>query len=123
MVRDDVLVRGHDRFAGTERRRDERSGGLVATHQFDDDIRFGIGDQMGRRVRQPFGRDAARPGCREVSTGHTGQGERGAVGSGQSFRELEQRTDHLTADGPGAEDTDTQRRAAHRGTPRQAAGT
>ena len=62
---DDVLVRGDDRLAGAERRRDQGVGRLVAAHQLDDDVDLGVGDEVGRRVGQEVRRDpgVARP-CR-----------------------------------------------------------
>ena len=69
VVGDDVLVGGDDRFAAAERGGDQGSRRLVATHQLDDDVGLGRGDQVGRRIGQEIGRNAGTARAIEVPAG------------------------------------------------------
>jgi hypothetical protein len=110
---DDVLVRGDDRFAGTERRRDERMGGLVAAHELDDHVRVRRPDKMGRCVGQQLTGDARCASSIEVAAGDTGKDHGGAVGGRDTIGSLQDAADDGATDRAGAEDGDTERRAGH----------
>ena len=109
VVRDDVLVRGDDRLAGTECGRDERPGRLVATHQFDDDVDLGRGHEMRRRVRQQVCRDPGRAGLRQVAARHADDLERRSVGRRQAVMAVQHPADDGATHGAGAQDSDAQR--------------
>jgi hypothetical protein len=84
VMRHDVLVGGHDRLGGTERRSDQRPRGFVAAHQLDDDIGVGRRDQVRGRVRQEVRRDSIAPRAFEISTRDAGQDKRRPVGMRRS---------------------------------------
>ena len=117
MVRDDELVCGDDRLAGSERGRDQRVGGFVAAHQLHDDIGVVRGDEVRRRVGEHLGRQTALPRRVEVANGDRRQLESTAVGRRQAIAQLAQASNHLRPNGSGSEDGDAQRSATHRATP------
>ncbi len=110
----DVLVRGHDRLAGTERRRDERPSRLVAAHDLDHDVHLGIRDEVGRAVGQQVGRDPGRAGAGKVADGDATDRDAAAISGDETVGMREHAIDHGTSHRPGTEQGDTQRRAAHR---------
>ncbi len=50
VLRQDLLVRGHDVLAGAQRRRDQRVGGLRAAHRLDDHVHVRARDEVRGRV-------------------------------------------------------------------------
>jgi hypothetical protein len=114
VLRDDRLVRGDDRLAGTERGGDERPSGFEAAHELDDDIRVGVSDEVGGRVGQQECRDSVRSRPLDVPHGHGGHDQRAAVGGHQAIRVVEEAVQHGAPDRASTEDGDPKRRSAHR---------
>ncbi|MEJ7695916.1 MAG: hypothetical protein WKF78_04645 [Candidatus Limnocylindrales bacterium] len=113
---EDVLVRGDDRLAGPQRRRDQGPGRLVAAHDFDDHIHVRVGNEMGRRVGQQVTRKLALAIRPEVPDRDARQEQRRTVGGRQSFTSGLQRFDDGETDGARPEQPDAQRRSTHDGT-------
>jgi hypothetical protein len=73
--------------------------GLVAAEQLDDDVCVRIGDEMGRSVRQEFGRQASISGRVEVPDGDPDQLESPAAARREPIRPFGERPGDLAADG------------------------
>ena len=99
--------------------RDERPRRLVAAHDFDDDVRVGVGYEVGRGVGQQRWREAIVGAPVQASHGDAGEGERAAVVRAQPVGMLDERIDDGPADRAGPEHRDAQRRTAHDGTVRR----
>jgi hypothetical protein len=78
-MRNYMFVRGHDGLASGERGRDEGMSRLVATDQFDDHVRGGIGHQMGRRIGQEGGGQTADAGSFNIADGDADELESRAI--------------------------------------------
>ena len=115
VMRDDVLVGGHDALAHRQGRGDQRVRRLVAAHQLDDDVDPLVGDEVRRGIGQQLGGDAGGDRPARVANGDRDELERGAVGRAQLVGAVQQGGDDLATDGPGAEDRDAQARTAHDG--------
>jgi len=70
---------------------------------------------MGRRIGHEIGRETALDGSGRVADGDTGELEAGATGQAQVSLAVEQGSHDLPPHGPGAEDGDAERGAAHTG--------
>ena len=111
---DHMLVRRHDRLAGSEGGHDQGVRRLVAADQLDDDVGIVGGHQMGRGVGQERTRQTCHACPGDVANGDTDELEWSAVGGRQLGSTLDQCANDLTADRTRAEDRDAHRRTRHR---------
>jgi hypothetical protein len=108
-----VLVRGDDRLAGAERRRDQRPCRLVTADQFHDDVGVRGGHEVSRRIGEQLGRQAGRTRPIDVPHGDPGEGEFSAVGRHQLRSTLQECPRDLPTHRSCAEQRDPERSGAH----------
>jgi hypothetical protein len=114
MVRDDVLVGGHDGLAGSKCGHEQRLGRLIAAHHLDDDVDLGIGHEVRRRIGQQIRRDAALAGSVEIADGDANQCQHGSVGAHEATRAAVEPVRDGAPDRPRAEHGHAHRLAAQR---------
>ena len=87
---------------------------LDAAHQLDDDVRLGIGHDVGRRVGQELARQTVAPRPGDIADRDGDDVDGRAIGRHESVRMVEQALEDGATHRARAEHGDAQRRSAHR---------